>query len=85
MGWAFDSTFPRTSIRSATPRGDARWSIGVHGWKGRWIVNGAAGPLVELRIEPPARARMLGIGIGLHTLAVSIDDPEGAIGLLSSA
>jgi hypothetical protein len=85
MGWGFDTTFPRASIRTASHRGDSPWSIGVHGWRGSWIVNGAAGPLVELRVEPGARARVLGVGVGVHRLAVSVDDPDGLIALLAVA
>ncbi len=82
MGWGFDGTIPRASIRRASRRDDAPWSIGVHGWKSSWIVNGAAGPLVELTLEPPAPARTLGIRLRVRTLAVSVDDPDGLIELL---
>ncbi len=82
MGWSFDGTIPRASIRQAARRADTPWSIGVHGWKGNWIVNGAAGPLVELTVEPPAPARTLGIRLRIRTLAVSVDDPDGLIALL---
>ena len=54
MGWAFRADVPRASIRHARSAG-AALSIGVHGWRGRWLVNGAAGPLVRLTIEPAAR------------------------------
>jgi hypothetical protein len=84
MGWGFDGTFPRASIRRASRRPDAPWSIGVHGWRGSWIVNGAAGPLVELALEPPAPARTVGIRLEVHTLSVSVDDPDGLIALLDA-
>ena len=82
MGWAFDSSFPRSSVRNAVRRKDAPLSIGVHGWGGSWLVNGAAGPLVTLTIDPPARARTLALPLRVHTLAVSVDDPDGLTTLL---
>ena len=36
----------------------------MHRWRGRWLVNGAAGPLVAIEIDPPARARVLGFPSG---------------------
>ncbi|MBV9947990.1 MAG: hypothetical protein JOZ69_14140, partial [Myxococcales bacterium] len=40
MAWAFRATFARSAVAHA-----ARWSgwtpsRGVHGWAGRWLVNG---------------------------------------------
>jgi hypothetical protein len=35
-----------------------RW--GVHGWRGRWAVNGSSKGMVELTIDPPVRARVTG-------------------------
>jgi hypothetical protein len=70
MGWGFSADVPRGSIRSARPVAEKRWSIGVHGWRGRWLVNGAGGPLVAIEIAPPARARVLGIRVRLHKLIV---------------
>lgn len=82
MSWGFASAFPRSSVRRAVRRDDAPWSIGVHGFRGRWIVNGAAGPLVELALDPPAAARTMVFRLRVHALAVSVDDPEGLIALL---
>lgn len=84
MSWAFDASIPRSAIRAAAPRADRAWSIGVHGWRKTWIVNGAAGPLVELAIEPPALARTLGTRHRVGTLAVSVDDPDGLIAMLEA-
>jgi hypothetical protein len=81
MGWAFGAKVPRTSIRSARRVRDAI-SIGVHGWGGRWLVNGAAGPLVSVTIDPPASARVLGFPVRLRELIVSVDDPGALIGEL---
>ena len=84
MGWGFRADIPSASIRAARRVGD-NISIGVHGWRGRWLVNGASGPLVALQIEPPARARAVGFPIGLRELIVSVDDPDGVVRALRPA
>jgi hypothetical protein len=78
MGWAFRARVPRGSISSARRVGDTL-QIGVHGWRGRWIVNGAGGPMVELSIAPPARARAVGFPAKLSELLVSVDDPDALV------
>lgn len=39
---------------------DMYGGIGVHGWRGRWLVNGAVSGIATLEIDPPARASVLG-------------------------
>jgi hypothetical protein len=82
MGYAFRADVPLVSVRSAERAPDSPLSIGVHGWRGRWIVNGAASPMVAISIDPPARARMLGLPVSLRELRVSIDDPEALVAAL---
>ncbi len=84
MGWGFRADIPRTSIRAARRVGDSV-SIGVHGWRGRWLVNGASGPLVALQLEPQVRARAVGFPIRLRELIVSVDDPDGVVRALRPA
>jgi hypothetical protein len=84
MGWSFSADVPRASIRSAHRLRDKRWSIGVHGWRGRWLVNGARGPLVVLEIAPPAHARVLGFRVRLRELIVSVEEADALIAALSS-
>ena len=79
MGWGFSADVPRASVRSVAWAPDSPWSIGVHGWKGRWIVNGAAGPMVSIRIDPAARARTVGFPVTLRELLVSVDDPDALV------
>jgi hypothetical protein len=78
MSWAFRADVPRPSIR-AVRRVRNSVSIGVHGWGGRWLVNGAAGPLVAVAIDPPAPARTLGLPVRLRELIVSVEDPAALI------
>jgi hypothetical protein len=82
MGWAFSARVPRPSIRSVRRDCDRPWSIGVHGFRGRWIVNGAAGPIVAMTIDPVAHARANGVQVKLRELLVSIDDPDALVAAL---
>jgi hypothetical protein len=84
MGWSFSADIPRRSIGSVRRVAEKRWSIGVHGWRGRWLVNGACGPLMAIEIRPPTRARVLGFPVRLEELLVSVDDPDALIAALPS-
>jgi hypothetical protein len=42
-------------------------------------VNGSSKDIVELTIEPPARAYVMGVPITLRTLDVSVTDPQALI------
>ena len=79
MGWAFRSRIPRSSIRRAYRDQDMYGGIGVHGWRGRWLVNGAVSGIATLEIDPPARARVMGFPIRLRTLHLSLEDPAAFI------
>lgn len=85
MSWAFNATIERSTITRAhvEPR-RLWWSIGVHGWRGRWLVNGSSDGIVWLEIEPPARGRVLGVPVRLRTLGVSVDAPDGFVALLEA-
>ena len=83
MGWAFHARVPRASATWARRVGDTV-NIGVHGWRGRWIVNGAGGPLVAVGIDPPARARAVGCPVKLRELRVSVDDPDALVAALEA-
>jgi hypothetical protein len=83
MGWGFRATVPRASIRSVRRSGN-RWNgIGVHGWGGWWLVNGSVAGIVRVEIDPPAKARVLGVPVRLRTLEVSMQDPEAVVAALS--
>ncbi|MGH3794010.1 MAG: hypothetical protein ACRDSP_03895 [Pseudonocardiaceae bacterium] len=76
MGWAFSVDIPRSAIRSVDPDTDLVLGWGVHGFGGTWLVNGSSEGLVRLRIDPPVRARVLGIPVRLHTLRLSLAAPD---------
>ena len=75
MGWAFRTTLPLSSIRSVHPFVGIPGGIGVHGFRGRYLVNGAATGIVSIEVEPTAPATMLGVPVKLSRLSVSLEDP----------
>ncbi|HZU81932.1 MAG TPA: hypothetical protein VE987_03400, partial [Polyangiaceae bacterium] len=77
MAWAFLARFPRSAVASARPVDDAPRSRGVHGWAGRWLVNGSGSGLVSVDLSPEQRAWVLGVPVRLRQLMVSVDDPAG--------
>ena len=84
MGWSFRADVPLASVTAARPYTGFVGGIGVHGWRGRWLVNGGARGLVEIDIDPPARAHVVGVPVRLRTLRVSVESPDGLIAALSS-
>ena len=83
MGIGFRAQFPRSSIH--LPRHiPNKISIGVHGGRGGWLVNGAHGPLVALALNPPCRARLYGFSVALRELVVSVEDPDALIARLTT-
>ena len=77
MGLAFRASLPLGTVVQAARYDGRVWGWGVHGWRGRWLVNGSSHGLVTLTIAPPAPARVLGIPVHLRQLIVSLEDPEG--------
>lgn len=75
MGWAFRARFPRTSVVAVSEPDLRTISRGVHGFAGRWLVNGSGKGIVSLRLEPPPRGRVLGIPVQLRELLVSVEEP----------
>jgi hypothetical protein len=76
MGWGFTAHLPRSAIRSAEQTRGLVGGIGVHGWGGRWLVNGAASGLVTVRFDPRQRARAMGFPVKLVALCLSLEEPE---------
>jgi hypothetical protein len=49
----------------------------VHGWAGRWLVNGAGDGILTIDLEPSQRAYVMGFPVKLRQLQVSVDVPAG--------
>lgn len=84
MGWAFRATIPIASVRGVERDRDMWWGIGVHGWAGRWLVNGSVRGIVRVEIDPPGRAWVVGVPVRLRQLFVSLEDPDGFIAAMAS-
>lgn len=77
MGWAFRAAVPLGDIRGAGK--DERPLLGgwgVHGWAGRWLVNGSGAGIVRLDVSPACRAWVAGLPVRLSSLRVSLVDPD---------
>jgi hypothetical protein len=80
----FRLDIPRASVRSATRSARRiRGTYGVHGSRGRWLVNGSYNGLVELTIEPsrytPRQPSTLFRKAKVSSLTISLVDPDGFI------
>jgi hypothetical protein len=79
MGWGFSADIPLAAITDAKPARGPFLGWGVHGFRGRWLVNGSLQGVVELTIDPPVRAKIVGVSTTLRTLLVSVTDPDALI------
>jgi hypothetical protein len=75
MGWAFRSRFPRAAVASATETHRRVLSRGVHGFAGRWLVNGSGEGLLTIEMASSQRAYVMGFPVRLRVLIVSVDEP----------
>ncbi len=82
MGWTFRADVPLSSITGAKPFTGLAGGVGVHGWRGTWLVNGGIRGIVEIAIDPPTRARVLGLPVRLRVLQVSVESPDELIAAL---
>lgn len=76
MSWAFRSCFPRTAVVAVAAVNTRPLSRGVHGFAGRWLVNGSADGILSIDLEPPQRGYVMGFPIRLRQLLVSVAEPE---------
>jgi hypothetical protein len=77
MGWAFRSTFGRSAVQRTSVLGRrVPLTRGVHGWAGRWLVNGAGDGILVIHLDPPQRGYVMGFPVKLSELLVSVDDPS---------
>jgi hypothetical protein len=76
MGWAFRSRFPKTSVVSAARAHIKPLSRGVHGFAGRWLVNGSGQAILTIDLAPAQRGYVMGFPVRLRQLMVSVREPE---------
>ena len=75
MGWAFRADFLRSDVMEVVNRRPVV-SIGAHGWKGRWLVNGANSPIAVIRLSRPTQGRVAGFPVQVREILVSVDDRD---------
>jgi hypothetical protein len=85
FSWAFRATFPRSSVAATKVCTDRPLSRGVHGFAGRWLVNGSGDGILEIGFEPTQRAKVLGWTVTLRHLLVSVDDPSALAAALQGS
>jgi hypothetical protein len=75
MAWAFRAKFSRADVMEVV---DFRpvVSIGVHGFRGRWLVNGAHRPIAVIRLSQPVRGLVVGFPLNVREILVSVDDRD---------
>jgi hypothetical protein len=89
---SFKLDVPRGSVRSVR-RSQARvgGTSGVHGGRGRWLVNGSAEGLVEFAVDPPSYVSpsidtLFGLGPSrVDQLTISLEDPDGFIAAMKKS
>ena len=74
MGWAFRSRFPRSAVASASTLDIRPLSRGVHGFGGRWLVNGSGRGILSIHLNPVQRAYLMGVPVRLRELLVSVTE-----------
>lgn len=86
MAWGFYSHFPRTAIASISlmQRKGIILSRGIHGWGGRWLVNGSAQGIVCIDLMSQQRGYVMGFPIQLSQLLISLEKPAALIELLKN-
>lgn len=76
MGWAFRSHFPRTAVVVAAETHKRPLSRGVHGFAGRWLVNGSGRGILTINLTPAQRGYVMGFPVRLRQLMVSVAEPS---------
>jgi len=85
MGWAFHSCFPRTAVASVAETHDIPLSRGVHGFAGRWLVNGSGQGILTIDLKPGQRGYVMGFPVRLRQLMVSVAEPAVLAAVLRNA
>jgi hypothetical protein len=75
MSWAFRVKFSKADVMEVVNFRPVM-SIGVHGFRGRWLVNGAHRPIAVIRLQQPARGLVVGFPLKVREILVSVDDRD---------
>ncbi len=85
MSWAFKACFPRSAVMSAAESQNHPLSRGVHGFAGRWLVNGSGKGIVTIDLQPSQRATVMGFPVRLRQLMVSVAEPGALVAALGNS
>ena len=55
----------------------------MHGFAGRWLVNGSGEDILTIDLEPVQRAYVMGFPVRLRQLMVSVADPAALASALA--
>jgi hypothetical protein len=83
MSWAFCAQFPRSAVASTSEPDSLTISRGVHGFRGRWLVNGSGRGILQLNLIPEQRAHVMGLPVRLKALLVSVAEPAALVNAVS--
>lgn len=83
MSWGFAASFPRAAVKAVSRLDRRPISRGVHGFAGKWLVNGSGDGIVTIDLEPVQRGYVMGFPVRLRQLMVSVDQPEQLVAALS--
>ena len=78
----FRLDIPRDRIAAVERHGKRYVSRGVHGWRGRWLVNASSAGLVRIAIEPRVGGWLLCWPLRVREVIVSLRDPDGFLAAL---
>ncbi len=85
MGWAFRAHFPRAAVALAAETQKSPLSRGVHGFAGRWLVNGSGRGILTIDLTPAQRGYVLGFPVRLRQLMVSVKEPSALAAALMNS
>ena len=85
MAWGFRTTFDRSAVQGTSLFGQKiPLTRGVHGWAGRWLVNGSGDGILVINLDPRQRGYVMGFPVKLRELLVSVDDPSALAAALTA-
>lgn len=85
MGWAFRSCFPKAVVTLVAEMHERPLSRGVHGFAGRWLVNGSGRGILTIDLTPTQRGYVMGFPVRLRQLMVSVAEPAALAAALRSS
>ena len=84
MSWGFAAQFPKSTVKGLSRLARKPISRGVHGFAGRWLVNGSGNGIVIIDLDPPQRGHVMGFPVRIRQLMVSMEKPEQLMTALSN-